>query len=221
MDDRAPILEFLKRGRWFGGLDAALQRAIVERAQILRFAPGELLAEEGMPPAGLYAVLAGHVRVMRRLGNGTEVPVHVAGKGFWTGEYATFSGQRVIGSIVAATSVRALYLPAAEFERLVEDDPRRFRAFMKLMLERYRFAYGAVAELQGLSSEQVLARRLAGLAHMWRDDLSLSGPVDLRVSQAELAAMLGLSRQRVSALLHRLEAQGRIQLGFRSVRVLS
>lgn len=221
VDDRASILEFLKRGRWFGGLDPALQQLIVQRAHVVRFARGDLLSEEGKPPTGLYAVLAGHVRVTRRLANGVEVPVHIAGKGFWTGEYATFSGQRVIGSIVAETRGRALFLPAAEFERIVDEDPRRFRAFMTLMLERHRLAYGTVAELQGLASEALLARRLAGLAQMWRDDLSLSGPVDLRVSQVELAAMLGLSRQRLSALLHRLQSQGLVEVGFRSIRVLA
>jgi CRP-like cAMP-binding protein len=159
MDDRTSILEFLKRGRWFGGLDPALQQLIVQRAHVVRFARGDLLSEEGKPPTGLYAVLAGHVRVTRRLANGVEVPVHIAGKGFWTGEYATFSGQRVIGSIVAETRGRALFLPAAEFERIVDEDPRRFRAFMALMLERHRLAYGTVAELQGLASEALLARR--------------------------------------------------------------
>jgi CRP-like cAMP-binding protein len=92
---------------------------------------------------------------------------------------------------------------------------------MALMLERHRLAYGTVAELQGLASEALLARRLAGLAQMWRDDLSLSGPVDIRVSQVELAAMLGLSRQRLSALLHRLQSQGLVEVGFRSIRVLA
>jgi len=93
VDDRTSILEFLKRGRWFGGLDPALQQLIVQRAHVVRCARGDLLSEEGKPPTGLYAVLAGHVRVTRRLANGVEVPVHIAGKGFWTGEYATFSGQ--------------------------------------------------------------------------------------------------------------------------------
>jgi len=40
-------------------------------------------------------------------------------------------------------------------------------------------------------------------------------------SRAELAAMLGLSRQRLSALLHRLQSQGLVEVGFRSIRVLA
>lgn len=221
MDDRASILGFLRRGRWFGGLEPELQALIVERASIVRFGPGERLAEEGLPAVGLYAVLEGHVRVVRRIADGREVPVHVAGPGFWTGEYATLSGQPVIGSIVADTRLRALLLPAAEFERLVDEDPRRFRALMELILDRYPGVYQAVAELQVLPSEELVAMRLGGLARMWRDDLSLSGPVDIRVSQAELAAMLGLSRQRLSTLLQRLQAKGQIEIRFRNIRVLA
>jgi CRP-like cAMP-binding protein len=221
MDDRASILEFLRRGRWFGGLEPSLQSLIVERASIVRFGPGERLAEEGLTAVGLYAVLEGHVRVVRRIAEGVEVPVHVAGPGFWTGEYATLSGQPVIGSIVADTRVRALLLAASEFERLVDEDPHRFRQFMQLMLDRYPGVYQTVAELQGLPSEELVGKRLAGLARMWREDLSATGPVDIRVSQAELAAMLGLSRQRLSTLLHRLQTRGQITVGFRSIRVLA
>ncbi len=55
---------------------------------------------------------------------------------------------------------------------------------------------------------------------LWRDDLPTSGPVDLPLSQVELASMVGLSRQRLSTLLGRLAAQGLIEVGFRNIRVL-
>ena len=40
------------------------------------------------------------------------------------------------------------------------------------------------------------------------------------MTQAELATMVGVSRQTLSALLGRLEARGVIETGFRSIRVL-
>ena len=220
MDDRGPILELLQQGRWFGALDLALQQLIVQRSIVLRFEPGDYLIEEGSPPKGLYAVLDGRVRAVRRLADGRDAPVHVGGKGFWCGEYATLAGQPSIGSVLADTRVRALFLAAAEFERIVDQEPRHYRGFMELLLERYARVFGSVAELHGLPSEERLRRRLESIAALWRDDVPTSGPVDIPLSQVELASMVGLSRQRLSTLLGHLEAQGRIEVGFRSIRVM-
>jgi len=51
---------------------------------------------------------------------------------------------------------RALFLPAAEFERIVGDEPRCFRPFLNLLLDRYQSTFALVAELQGLPSEERL-----------------------------------------------------------------
>jgi CRP/FNR family transcriptional regulator, cyclic AMP receptor protein len=220
VDDRGSILLFLQQGRWFGALAPALQQLIVQRSIVVRFEPGDYLIEEGSQPKGLYAVLEGRVRAVRRLADGRDAPVHVGGKGFWWGDYATLAGQPSIGSAIAETRVRTLFLSAAEFERIVDEEPRYYRAFMELLLERYARVFGSVAELHGLPSEERLRRRLESIAALWRDDVPTSGPVDIPLSQLELASMVGLSRQRLSTLLGRLEAQGLIEAGFRSIRVL-
>ena len=221
MDDRGPILEFLQQGRWFGALEPALQQLIVQRSIVVRFEPGDYLIEEGSPPKGLYAVLEGRIRATRRLAAGRDAPVHVGGRGFWCGDYATLAGQPTIGSTIADTRVRALFLSAAGFERIVDEEPRHYRAFMALLLERYARVFGSVAELHGLPSEERLRRRLERIAALWRDDLPTRGPVDIPLSQVELAGMVGLSRQRLSTLLGRLEAQGLIEVGFRNIRVIA
>jgi CRP-like cAMP-binding protein len=107
----------------------------------------------------------------------------------------------------------------AWFGRIVDEEPRYCPAFMALLLERHARVFGSVAELHGLPSQERLRRRPESIATVWRDDLPTRGPVDLRLSQVELASMVGLSRQRLSALLGRLAAQGLIEVGFRSIRV--
>jgi CRP-like cAMP-binding protein len=221
MDDRGTILEFLQQGHWFGALDPVLQQLIVQRSIVVRFEPGAHLIEEGSPPKGLYAVLEGRVRATRRLAAGRDAPVHVGGRGFWCGDYATLAGQPTIGSTIADTRVRALFLSVAEFERIIDEEPRYYRAFMALLLERYARVFGSVAELHGLPSEERLRRRLESIADFWRDGAPAGTPIDIPISQAELASMVGLSRQRLSTLLGRLAAQGLIEVGFRNVRVVA
>jgi CRP-like cAMP-binding protein len=50
------------------------------------------------------------------------------------------SSQPSIGSVIADSDSRALFLPAAEFERIVDADPRYLQPFAALLAERFAFA---------------------------------------------------------------------------------
>jgi CRP-like cAMP-binding protein len=108
-----------------------------------------------------------------------------------------------------------------EFERIVKDEPRYFRAFADLLFERYADLFRYLGEAHGLTQEEWLRTRLADLAAVMRRDNPSTDAGEITVSQVELAAMMGISRQTLSSLLGRLEARGVIAVGFRHIRVLS
>jgi len=220
LDDYSGILEILRQGRWFGGLPSSLQDAVVHRSVIRTYGKGDVILREGEPAEGMFAVLDGQVRVVRSVGDAHEVLIHVGDVGFWFGEHGTMAGMPSIGSIVADAPVRVLVLPLFEFERIVEDEPRYFRAFADLLFDRYAVLFRYMGEMHSLASEEWLRTRLADLAAMRRGDLPTRDPVSITVSQADLATMIGVSRQTLNALLTRLEARGLIEVGYRSIRVL-
>jgi CRP-like cAMP-binding protein len=212
----------LGQGAWFGRLPARLRALILSRSTVRSYRKGEVIIREGEPGKGMAAVLDGHVHLLRRVGEAREVLVDVGEAGYWFGNYGTLSGGAPsIGSIVATTPVRALFLPLAAFERIVDDDPGYYREFARILIDRFAHMYRYLVEAQGLDPEEWLRTRLLDLAHVRRgDDAADAGPVSILVSQAELATMVGVSRQTLSALLARLEARGVIETGFRSIRVL-
>ena len=214
------IHEILRNGSWFGGLPAGLQVLILHRSIILEYSKGDVIISEGSPAQGMFAVLEGQVRVMRGVGDAHDVLIHVGEVGFWFGDHGTMTGVPSIGSIVADSPVRVLLLPVSEFERIVEDEPRYFRAFAALLFERYALLFRYMGETHSLATEEWLHTRLADLAAMRRGNSPTSDPVSITMSQADLASMIGVSRQTLNALLTRLEARGLIEVGYRSVRVL-
>jgi CRP-like cAMP-binding protein len=220
--DYGSILEFLKQGAWFSGLPEGLQALIMERSIVRSYRRREFIIRQGTPTKGMFAVLEGRVRVVSHIGNGEEVLLHIGEAGLWFGEYAMLSGSgtRSIGSIIADTPVRALLLPVAEFERIVEDEPRHFRAVADLMLERYPLLYRYASEAQGFAAEERLRSRLQGMASMERSSVPGRDAISVSVSQADLATIVGVSRQTLNVLLARLEARGLIEIGFRCIRVL-
>lgn len=212
---------FLKRGRWFGALPAALQELILDRAVRRSYRKGQHIVREGGPPRGMHFVLAGRVRVTRKVGDGRQaVVIWVGEPGFWFGDYAVLARMPSIGSIVAETNVTTLSLTTAAFERIVRDEPRYFRLFADPLFERYADLFRYLAEAHGLHGEDWLRIRLVDLAAaMRRDNPSVDAGV-IAISQAELATMMGVSRQTMNGLLRRLQSRGIIELRTRSIRVL-
>jgi CRP-like cAMP-binding protein len=220
MNNPTRFLPFLRQGHWFGALPVPLQELIVRRSVVRTFGRGEYIIREGTPARGMYVVLEGKVRVTHRVGDGNEALIHVGETGLWFGERAMLAGETSIGSIVADSPVATLFLPVAEFERIVADEPRYYRCFARLVMDRYAYLFRHVAEAQVLPSEAWLLTRLSDLAAMRQQDFPVAGPVDVPASQPELATMVGVSRQTLGTLLAKLQARGQVEVGLRSVRVL-
>lgn len=221
MRDREPIETLLRKGDWFRNLPPALQSLIVARATVRRHRKGESILREGLPAKGLFVVLDGCVRIVRSVGDAKEVLLAVAESGFWFGDYSTLmGGAPSVTSIIAKAPMRTLFLSAADFERIIRDEPRYFRDFARMTIGRYGLLYRYVAEAAGLPREDWLRARLVDLAAVRRNETSATGPVTLNVSQAELASMVGVSRETLRTLLVRLKERGLIEIGFRNIRVL-
>jgi len=220
-DIQAADAELLKRGEWFGSLPEALQSAILERSRVRRVARGDFLLREGEPGKGMYALLQGRTRHMRSVGEADEGLMHVGEAGLWFGEYPLLTGKLTVGSVIADTAVRLLFLPALEFERLVDQEPRHLRHFARLLGERFALLWRYVAEATGLSPEEWLRTRLLGLVQVKKLNDDSSEAATITMSQTELANMVGLSRQTLNLLLARLQSRGVIEVGYRKIRVLT
>lgn len=213
-------VEFLQRGRWFKSLPAELQALVIERSMVRSYAKGARIIGEGAPPRGLFALLEGRVHIVRGVGESDEALIHVGEPGFWFGEHGMLSGWPAIASIVATTNARVLLLPIAEFKRIVADEPRYYPDFAALLYERYATVFRYASEARAVAAEEWLWTRLQDLAAIRRSDAQLRGPIDITASQAELATMVGVSRQTLCMLLRRLQERGVIEVAYRKIRVL-
>lgn len=218
MSPDAPEIAVLRRGRWFASLPDELQARIAQRGVLRRFQAGQVLLREGDPARGMFGLVQGRTRHVCAVGDEREVLMHVGGPGLWTGEYALLSGARAVGSVIADVPTQALFLSAKEWQRLVDEEPRWLRHFAALVAERFATAYRAYADAQGLSRDEWVLARLKLVAQVEREH---GAPLPrIRLSQAQLASMVGVSRQTLSAVLMRLQARGLLRVGFRSIELI-
>lgn len=219
-EEQQQIHRFLSAGEWYGGLPAALQELILDRSFVRKYAKGQVISLEASAPKGLYAVLDGMVHCVREVGEGEEALIHVCEPGFWFAEYAALTGRPTIGTFLAHTPVKALLLSKVQLDRIVADEPRYYEAFARLALDRYAVLVRMLTEVRDLTPEARLKGRLALLTQMRMRERPVSGAVSLAVSQADLARMIGVSRQTLNVLLAKLGQAGLIDVGFRRIRVL-
>jgi CRP-like cAMP-binding protein len=213
------MLRLLREGAWFQQLPEPLQAEFVRRSSVRSYRRGASITRAGHTLDGLYGVVEGRIRVTRPVGDEGEDLIHVGEPGFWIGEYSLLTGDVAMVGTVAATQVRMVVLPRHEFERLVEQEPRWYPPFARLAIERYALMVRQLSDTRSLAPADRLRGRLADLVELRRAERAGSGPVVLRLSQEELARIVGVSRQTLNVLLAGLRDEGLVEVGFRSLRI--
>jgi len=211
----------LGQGRWFGSLPQDLQQRILSGSRVRSFARGEVIALEGAPASALSAVLDGEVKLVRQARQGHESLLWIAETGSWFGEYAVLTGEKILVTAIAKTPTRLLLLPKTELDRIVKDEPLHFRHFAMLAIGRISNYLKAYIHATSLHPEARLRGQLFVLSQMKIDELGARAPVELPYSQAELASLIGVTRQTVNQLLQTLVAKGLVEARFKHVRVMA
>lgn len=192
-----------------------LQRlTAAERQQVLRAGRkrvvyrGKMLFAQGTPHDGIFLIDSGRVRVFYIAPSGREITLAYWSAGNFVGGPELFGqGQHVWSGVAAANSV-VVHLSGVALRRLIAEIP----GFAVGLIEGLTFkgkCYSALAQMLGTRSvTERLAHLLLHLADAYgvRDgDATVIGSA---FTHADLAHMVGATRQWVTISLKRLQEQG-------------
>jgi CRP-like cAMP-binding protein len=208
----------LRTNDFFRGCSDALQDALIAHGRERRLAAGEHLFRQGSADGGLYGVLGGAISV-QALDAPDEAPVLlVLEPCHWFGELTLIDGLPRSHDAVADTDSLVWCVPQAPLQAWLDAHPRHWREIAQLASGKLRIAFQIFdLEMRSPMTERVARRlRLATLGWGWRRE----SPRDqLRLSQDQLARMLGTSRSSVNKSLRELERQGAIALHYGAIEV--
>jgi CRP/FNR family cyclic AMP-dependent transcriptional regulator len=137
--------------------------------------------------------------------------------GGWFGEGTVLKHEQYRYNITALRKSRVAGLPVETFDWLL-DHSIGFNRFVMLQLNERLGQFIAAREIDRLNNPDLrVARNLAALFHPL---LSPNVAGVLRITQQELAYLVGLSRQRVNEALTTLAAKGWIRVEYGGLRVL-
>ncbi len=145
--------------------------------------------------------------------------MHFARPVFWFGYVPLLAGRPRRLAAAAKTPVWLARVPQAAVTALLDERPEWWRHLMQLAIIYGDVSQNVAADLLIRDSERRCAAvllRLGGGRFAGPEDKE---PVEVPVTQTELAGAANLSRNSVGTMLHRLKARGLIELGYRGMTI--
>ncbi|MBK7283114.1 MAG: Crp/Fnr family transcriptional regulator [Sphingomonadales bacterium] len=176
---------------------------------------GQTLLLQGDPGDQVLILLSGNAKVTMVAMNGREITLDYADAGALLGEIAVLDGGERSASVIALSSGSYLRLSRAAFEAFIERQPGVAWRLLKELARRLRQTNSTVESDRAFSSGPRLARFLQRL--MLSE--TATGRRRLDLSQAELGAFAGMSRENINRQLSAWADAGIIALEHGQIRV--
>jgi CRP-like cAMP-binding protein len=192
--------------------------ALASRGRVRGFRANDVIFREGEPGDSLHMVIEGQVRIVVLSPVGEEVTVTYLGPGECVGDLALLDGRPRSASAIASQTTKTLVVTRGDFRRWLRERPQAAFALLETLSLRVRRTDEALADLALLDLPSRLAKRLLSLAGA-RQPAKGGALPKLRITQAEMASMLGVSRESVNKQLNAFAREGWVSLGRGSVTV--
>ena len=210
LEQRAAVLA---RTELFSGIDLATQRRIAEHVTERIVERGQCVFSQGEPGDRMYVLAEGSVKlfVSSRDGGIVELVRHRPPATF--GEVALLDGGLRSASAEATERSTLLVVTRPELLRLLRSDEQVAEALLRTLGAMVRRTTRQISDLAFLSLQGRVAAKLLDLAEP-------GGARTRKITQVELATMVGGARQTVNQALRSLESRGYIRSSGRTFEIL-
>jgi CRP/FNR family cyclic AMP-dependent transcriptional regulator len=199
---------FRKATNLLRSLPERLILKLFESAGSGKVTAGKALFSEGDEGDGLYVIDKGLLKIVVKSSAGNERIVSILGPGAIVGELSVIDGLPRSASAVAMQDCEFRFIPRSVFATFTAMHPTFYRELVKILSIRLREADKELAASTFLSGKGRLARALVELAeHFGRPWSSGAVTLEHKISNADLAAMAGLTRESVSGILAEWQEQ--------------
>jgi CRP/FNR family transcriptional regulator, cyclic AMP receptor protein len=214
---RALAVEELARIPWLQSLDEPERERAQDALIVTTAQPGDYICRIGRPVTYWFGLVDGLLKMNNDDSQGPVITFTGLAPGGWFGEGTALKHEPYRYNVQALRKSHVAGIPIATFDWLI-DHSLGFNRFVMSQLNERLGQFIAAREIDRLGSPDLrVARNLAAMFHPL---LYPNVGGILRITQQELAYMVGLSRQRVNEALTTLAALGWIRVEYGGVRLL-
>ena len=214
---RTPTATELQEIPWLDLLKPEERERVVPKLVVSDPQVGDYVCRVGRPVTYWFGVISGLLKMSNDSESGQTMTFTGVPPGGWFGEGTALKREIYRYNIQALRPSLVAGLPLETFHWLI-DHSLGFNRFIMQQLNERLGQFIAARELDRMNNPELrLARNLA----MLFNPVLFSGVGEvLRITQQELAYLVGLSRQRVNEALRILEARQLIRIEYGGLRIL-
>ena len=202
---------------WLGLLKESERKRVESQLVVSDPMPGDYVCRVGRPATYWFGVVEGLLKMSTDSASGRSITFTGVPPGGWFGEGTVIKRESYRYNIMALRNSVVAGLPIDTFHWLL-DNSIGFNRFVMNQLNERLAQFIEAREIDRSTDPDVRVAR--NLAALFNPTLFPGVGEILRITQQELAYLVGLSRQRVNVALNRLEEQGAIRIEYGGMRVL-
>lgn len=211
---REALAAFIDRSPWGRQLSASERGRVLPTIRAASFERGEAVVRAGFPAEHWVGVIEGLGAQSVTTADGQVMHLSAGLEGSWFGEGTLIKGGRWGYDAIAIRHTRVALVPLATFRWLRETNLPFNHFIQRLLNERLAaFISLAVSSRTGTPVDRIAS----ALLHLASANQAGHPEALIRMSQAELGLLAGISRQRTNEALRELRARGLVvvhRLGF-------
>ncbi len=214
---RAPTTLELQAIPWLGLLSAQEHLRACAALQVGEAASGDYVCRFGKPVTYWFGLIDGLLKMSNETADGRNITLIGVPPGGWFGEGTVLKQENYRYNIQALRPSVVAGIPVETFHWLLDHSIGFNRYVMNQLNERLgQF----IAARESDRNPNPDARVASSLATLFNPVLHPRMGDVLRITQQELAYLVGLSRQRVNEALSTLQARGLVRLEYGGLKVL-
>ncbi|GCE05946.1 Crp/Fnr family transcriptional regulator [Dictyobacter aurantiacus] len=185
----------------FRGLGEDEIQELASAARKKTFRSGEVIFHRDDPGQVMYVIKEGKVKICLISPDGQEISLIVFGKGDYFGEFALLDGLPRSADAIALEKVECYTLQRSDFHKAIMKNPKIAIRVMEVLCERLRKTDQQVEDLIFLDVYGRVAKKLLELSDTHGKKVEGGIRIEVRLTQQELASMVGASRESVNKVL--------------------
>ena len=203
----------------FRGMPTQMHFELSNRLRQVKYNPNTNIFHEGDDGSMLYIILTGAVKVFVPALDGREVVLAVLRSSDLLGEMSLLDDDPRSASATTLQETEMLSLSRHDFQTVLDRYPEAQRAIIDVLVARLRSTNQSIQDAYLLDVPGRLARRLLTIAAEHGKQEEDGVDIGLKVSQQELANMIGASRVAVNKQLQSWRKDGIVDVNRQRVTI--
>lgn len=197
----------------FADLEPSALSALQRASELRDYPEGAVIVSQEDPGEALFVLVRGRVKVVLYGESGREVILSIFRQaGDFFGEMSLLDDEPRSATVIAAERSRLLVLSRSSFQEHIAAHPRTAFRVLRELTRRLRRADAVIGNLALLDVYGRLAGKLRELADADGEEREDGVLIRQRPTQAEIAAMIGTSRETVSRALSEFARRGFLEM---------